>query len=156
GLAELVLSAGLVAYLQRADTGLLRKTAPDAPNFERTASMPGRLTTAWPSARKLWLIVAALLVLTPLGILAAGTAWGEWKAADFGDTAARASIARASGNQLPPRAPPVGLARLSTLWRAPVSNYAPSFIRSTGFGYFVAGAMGVGVIIFVVSFASWI
>ena len=144
GLAELVLSVGLVAYLQRADTGLLRKTAPDAPDHEQTASMPGHLATAWPSVRKLWLIVAAFLVLTPLGILAAGTAWGEWRTADFGDAAARARIGRASGAQLPPRTAPAGLARLSTLWTAPVSNYAPSFIRSAGFGYLAAGAMGVG------------
>jgi cobalt/nickel transport system permease protein len=156
GLAELVLSAGLVAYLQRADPLLLRKTAPDAPDAEEMARTPAHFATAWPSPRRLWLIVAAFLVLTPLGILAAGTAWGEWRAADFGDAAARAAIARTSGHQLPPRTAPAGLARLSSFWTAPVSNYAPSFVRSASFGYFISGAIGVGVIIFALSFASWI
>jgi cobalt/nickel transport system permease protein len=156
GLAELVLSAGLVAYLQRADPSLLRNTAPDAPAADQPARPLTRFGKAWPSARKLWLIVAAFLVLTPLGILAAGTAWGEWRASDFGDAATRAAIARASGHQLPPRTTPSGLARLSSLWAAPVSNYAPSFVRSASVGYLLSGTIGVGVIIFVLSFASWI
>ncbi len=156
GLAELVLSAGLVAYLQRAEPMLLRNTAPDAPAPEQTAGTAVRFAKAWPSARKLWLIVAVFLVLTPLGILAGGTAWGEWRAADFGNPGARTAIARSSGHQLPPQTTPAGLLRLSSLWTAPLSNYAPSFVRSAGFGYFVSGAMGVGIIIFVLSFASWI
>jgi cobalt/nickel transport system permease protein len=155
GLAELVLSAGLVAYLQRADPSLLRNTARDAPDRDQPGLPATRFAKGWPSARKLWLIVAAFLVLTPLGILAAGTAWGEWRASDFGDPDARAAIAKASGQQLPARTAPSGLARLSSLWAAPVSNYTPSFVRNTSFGYVLSGTIGVGVIIFLLSFASW-
>ncbi len=155
GLAELVLSAGLVSYLQRVDPALLRTTAPDAPDLDYASQAPGRLLT-WPSARKLWLIVALFLVLTPLGILAAGKAWGEWRAADFKNPAARASMASASGHRMPPASAPSGLARLSLLWTAPVSDYSPSFVRSSSFGYFVSAALGVGAIILVVSFTSWL
>jgi len=35
GLAELVVSGGVVAYLQRADPVLLKLTAPDAPDRDR-------------------------------------------------------------------------------------------------------------------------
>ncbi len=156
GLAELVLSAGLVAYLQRAEPLLLRKTAPDAPDDDQPAYGLAGFGKGWPSARKLWLIVAAFLVLTPLGILAAGTAWGEWGAADFTDAAARSTIARASGDQLPPRTTPTGLLRTSSIWTAPLSKYAPGFVRSASFGYLLSGAIGVGLIIFVLSFATWI
>ncbi len=161
GLAELILSAGLVAYLQRADPALLRTTAPDAPDADQAVSSAGRsasdsAASAWPSYRRLWVAVALFLVLTPLGIVAAGTAWGEWTARDFSDPDARAKMAAVSGKQMPPAETPVGLARLGTLWRAPLFNYAPPFIRSTGFGYFVSGTMGVGAAILCASLLSWL
>ena len=146
GLAELVISSGMVAYLQRTDPALLRLTAPDAPVSSRPARPPNhapRLATA----RKLWLALAALLILTPLGILAVGSAWGEWTARDFADPQARREIAAASHNLAPPSAAPRGLERLSAIWTAPLSRYAPSFIRSAAFGYLVSAMVGVGLII---------
>jgi cobalt/nickel transport system permease protein len=146
GLAELVISSGMVAYLQRTDAGLLRRTAPDAPAWEEPA--PAAWGEARPATtRKLWMVLAALTILTPLGILAVGSAWGEWSAQDFSNAEARREIAAASHNLAPPAAAPRGLERLSTIWTAPVSRYAPSFIRSAGFGYFVSAALGVGLIV---------
>ena len=49
------------------------------------------------SLRRLWLTVAFLMLLTPLGILVAGTAWGEWSPA---------SIARADRCRHRPSAAP--------------------------------------------------
>ena len=61
---------------------------------------------AWSAMRPLWIALALLLALTPLGVLAGGAAWGEWGARDFSDAAARRRIAAASGNLAPPpRAP---------------------------------------------------
>jgi len=153
GLAELVISSGMVAYLQRTDPGLLRPTAPDAP--DRSLTVAARRTVAarkfdsarLPTARKLWLALAALLILTPLGILAVGSAWGEWSARDFSDPQVRREIAAASHNQAPPPAAPRGLERLSSVWTAPLSRYAPSFIRGAPFGYLVSAMVGVGLII---------
>ena len=146
GLAELVISAGLIAWLQRTDPALLLRTAPDAPDAAEPAPpQPGR--AALPSARKLWLGLAVLLILTPLGILAVGGAWGEWSARDFSDPEARRQIAAASANHAPPPRPPSGLQRLSAIWTAPLSGYAPAFIRNTSFGYFVSAALGVGLIL---------
>jgi cobalt/nickel transport system permease protein len=145
GLAEFVISAGIVAYLQRSDPELLRLTAPGAPDlhepFETQADAP-RL----PSARKLWLGLAALMIMTPLGILAVGSAWGEWTAQDFSDPQARRQIAAASRSEAP-RGAPQGLQRLSSIWTAPLPRYAPAFIRSASFGYLVSGMVGVGLII---------
>jgi cobalt/nickel transport system permease protein len=147
GLAELVISSGMVAYLQRTDPGLLRLTAPNAP-----AGDAMRL----PTGRKLWLALAALLILTPLGILAVGSAWGEWSARDFSDPQARREIAAASHNQAPPPAAPRGLERLSSVWTAPLSRYAPSFIRGASFGYLVSAMVGVGLIIALALLLNWV
>ena len=107
GFAELVISSGMVAYLQRTDPGLLRLTAPDAPPWT-DAIRPADNARRLPTPRKLWLALAALLILTPIGILAVGGAWGEWSARDFSDPQGRREITAASRNQPPPLAAPPG------------------------------------------------
>lgn len=155
GLAELVITAGVVAYLQRTDPSLLTKTAPDAPDRDRaTAESIGE--AALPGLRRLWLGLAVLLVFTPLGILAVGSAWGEWSAQDFASPGIRQQMAAASGSRLPPSKAPRGLERLSSVWTAPLPRYAPSFIRSASFGYLVSAMIGVGLIVLVWLFASFI
>ncbi|HMF75074.1 MAG TPA: cobalt transporter CbiM [Bryobacteraceae bacterium] len=144
GLAELVITSGIVAWLQKVDPALLCLTAPGVPNVDSAA-------TPWSTARKLWLALAVLLVLTPLGILAVGSAWGEWTASDFSDPQARAQIAAASRNQAAPAQAPRGLERLSSLWNAPLSRYAPSFIGNTSFGYIVSALLGVALIVFLIA-----
>ena len=93
GVAEAAISAGLVAYLQAADPALLRTPRICASDAVRNATAPQR------SLRRLWITVALLLLLTPLGILAAGTAWGEWAASRFSTAEGRAGIAASSQNQ---------------------------------------------------------
>jgi cobalt/nickel transport system permease protein len=146
GLAEFAITSGVVAWLQRAEPSLLRTTAPDAPDAESPA-IPVHDRDLWPFVRRLWIAIAILLMLTPLGILAVGSAWGEWSPQDFSDAQTRQQIASASGNAAPPPHAPAGLARLSALWTAPLSRYAPSFIRGATFGYLASAMMGVGLII---------
>ena len=155
GLAEFIISGGIIAYLQRTDMGLLRLSAPDAPDFHEAApAMPDAVSL--PTARKLWLGLALLLILTPLGILAVGSAWGEWSPQDLSNPEVRQQIAAASGDRLPPEHIPRGLERLSTVWTAPISRYSPAFIRSATFGYFVSAMVGVGLIIAVCLVANWL
>jgi cobalt/nickel transport system permease protein len=78
------------------------------------------------------------MLLTPLGILAAGTAWGEWSPRELPPVAARARAAISSA------AVPAGLQRLSNLWTAPFPEYAPSFVRSRSFGYLLSAMFGIG------------
>jgi cobalt/nickel transport system permease protein len=59
GLAEIIFTSGVLAYVQRTSPELLR------------ADRAG-------SGKSLYALAAALIVCTPLGLLAAGTAWGEW------------------------------------------------------------------------------
>jgi cobalt/nickel transport system permease protein len=153
GLAELVISAGIVSYLQRADPEMLRLTAPDAP-----ISTEPELQEAWRFRRvprKLWAGLALALILTPLGMLAVGSAWGEWSAKDYSNPVVRRQIAAASQNQPPPGDVPSGLKRLSSLWKAPIPAYAPSFIRSLYFGYFVSASIGSGLIVLLAACAGW-
>ncbi len=150
GLAELIVTGGVVAYLQRTDSSLLKLTAPDAPNAEIMQK------TGWHLTRPLWIGLAALMILTPLGLLAAGTAWGEWGAADFADSATRQQIAAASNDQAPPLAPPEGLARLAKIWTAPMADYAPSFMNNPAFGYFLSAIFGTGLIILVFLLIGWL
>jgi cobalt/nickel transport system permease protein len=124
GIAEGAIAAGLVAYLQIADPQLLRSTSglSDTSDFA-LSSAPQR------SLRKLWITVALLMLLTPLGILAGGTAWGEW-------SPSQANAAGAS----------TGLQRLADVWTAPIPNYAPQFVKSPSFGYLLSAMFGVGML----------
>jgi cobalt/nickel transport system permease protein len=135
GLAELFVTAGVVAYLQRADPALLKLSASDAPDRDRIDFVLGEASRL-PSLRKLWLGLAALLIVTPLGIVASGSAWGEWNPTEL-------------SQQLHSTSAPSGMARLSTFWTAPVSRYAPAFIRSDSFGYLVSAMLGVALIILI-------
>jgi len=146
GLAELVLSAGVVAYFQRTNPSLLKLTAPG--NLAADEEIAGAESQSmWRTVRPLGIGLALLLVLTPLGILAAGTAWGEWSARDFTNLQAREKMALASQHAVPPVQPPLGLQRLSTLWTAPFPQYAPSFVRRPAVGYALSAMFGSGAII---------
>ncbi|HKD86640.1 MAG TPA: cobalt transporter CbiM [Terriglobales bacterium] len=139
GLAEAVISAGLVAYLQVADPGLLRATSGIA-----DAITPATAPRPATSLRRLWTVIAIFMLLTPLGILAAGTAWGEWSPAQLVSAASRPDRATS-----PVAVVPAGLQRLSNLWTAPFPAYAPAFIRARGFGYLLSAMFGVGLLLLI-------
>jgi cobalt/nickel transport system permease protein len=158
GLAELVVSAGVVAFIQKSDPSLLKSTAGRGVLLpEPTSGAPGNAgglaagsplpTHAGPrSLRPLWVGLCILLILTPLGILAAGSAWGEWMASDFSNPAARQQIAQSSFQQPVPLHAPPGLARLSSLWTAPFVRYAPPYVTNPAFGYLLSAMFGAGLV----------
>jgi cobalt/nickel transport system permease protein len=127
GLAEMVVSAGVVAYLQKSEPALLGRTAPGAAAQGVSENAAGNL-------RPLWFALAVLLILTPLGILATGSAWGEGV----------------------PAQAPRGLRALSSFWTAPMPRYAPPFLKSPAFGYLLSAMIGTGLILLLVLFAGWI
>lgn len=150
GLAELITAGGVVAYLQRSDPSLLKLTAPGASMGEIQEK------AGWRSTRPLWIGLALLMILTPLGLLAAGTAWGEWSAQDFNDPAMREQIADASHQAAPPSAAPAGLEKLGSFWTAPMADYAPSFVSNVYFGYILSAIFGTGIIILLFLLIGWI
>lgn len=148
GLAEMVVSGGVVAYLQRAEPALLKSTAPGS-------RIVGE-ASGWKSTKPLWIALAALLILTPLGILAAGAAWGEWAPEDFSKPAARQEMAAASANQAPPAQAPAGLQKLATIWTAPMPRYAPPILKSPQLGYVLSAMAGTGLILLAFLGGAWI
>jgi cobalt/nickel transport system permease protein len=148
GLAEFVLTGGVVAFLQRTSPDLLSATAGGG---VRSARVGGGAAV---SLRPLWIALGVLLVLTPLGVLAGGAAWGEWRASAFSDPAARSAIGAASLDQPPPSTAPAGLDRLSRLWTAPLPDYAPSWLRSRALGYALSGMLGAGLVVLATTLVS--
>nr|MDQ2731896.1 PDGLE domain-containing protein [Armatimonadota bacterium] len=154
GLAELIISGGVVAYIQRSDPSLLKLTAKNArdPEGEQPDASP---RSGWQATRPLWMGLCLLMILSPIGLLAAGTAWGEWGAKDFKDPQMRQQIAVASANTAPPLQPPRGLAKLSSVWTAPMPDYAPRFLKSAKLGYVLSAGFGAGLILLAFLFFGW-
>lgn len=155
GLAELVVTAGVVAYLQRADPSLLKLTAPEASDADEGVQEVAR-RGGWRTTQKLWVGLAILMILSPLGLLAAGSAWGEWAPEDFNDPAARQEIETGSLNASAPEKAPQGLEQLSSVWAAPIPDYAPAWMQSETFGYILSALVGGGLIILTFFLISWV
>jgi cobalt/nickel transport system permease protein len=91
-----------------------------------------------------------------LGILSSGAAWGEWSPQDFTNPEARLRIATASQDQEPPVSTPVGIERLSSIWTAPMPQYAPAILKNRAFGYMLSAMAGTGLIILTILSIGWV
>jgi len=129
GPVEGVISALVVAYLQRANRPVLELTA--NPDLAAPATGFGRL-------RALWIVLIALIVATPLGLLAPGTAWGEW------------SSDQLSGLGL--SYIPQGMKQLEGLWGAPLAGYDLPALGNSNAGYILSAVVGIAV----VGFLAWL
>lgn len=117
GVIEGVVTAAGYGYLARAHRPLLEAGA-------RGAASPGALY---------WALVV-LILLTPLGLFAPGTAWGEWATED---------LAQIAGYL------PAGLARLADRWNTPLSDYRlgePQTFFGSALAYGFCALLGVAVI----------
>jgi cobalt/nickel transport system permease protein len=83
GIVEAVLTAGVITYLQRANTPIMRINHPEAGDTDDLPAI-GRSRVAWR-----WALVGLLtmVLLTPLGLIAPGGAFGEDAPADLDLTA---------------------------------------------------------------------
>jgi len=155
GVAEAVITGGIVAYLQRANPSLLQTTAMAANDQE---SERERIAAAggWRGTRPLWIGIGVLMVACPLGLLAAGMAWGEWGTDDLQNPEVRQQIAQASGNIAPPDQVPAGMERLASVWTAPMPDYAPPFLHDPNFGYIMSAIVGGGLIVLIFVALSWL
>jgi cobalt/nickel transport system permease protein len=88
------------------------------------------------SLRGLWIGLIVLALISPIGLLAPGTAWGEWGTQEL--------------TQLGLGFIPQGMAKLSTLWGAPLSGYDLPALGNTNLGYVLSAAVGILIIVIVV------
>jgi len=122
GPVEAIVTGLVFLYLQRSHSTLLSRQA-----VQR-------------SEGKLWLIWSGALVLlafaTPLGLLAAGTAWAEWGAEELQELLGYI---------------PRGLQSMSDIWHAPLPDYT---IPGTGdvAGYIISAVIGI----IAVGFLLWL
>jgi cobalt/nickel transport system permease protein len=92
GPLEALFTAGVFAFLARTSPELLRASAGE------------RLSARW-----LWGVVGVLVLAVPLGLVATGTAWGEWSAGELGKKLGYV---------------PTGLARFGDWWKGLLPGYA--------------------------------
>lgn len=124
---EGVLTALVIAYLQRSNVAVLETAEKPA-----MAAEAGGIT----KLRGLWVGMAVLIVASPLGLLAPGTAWGEWGTEELTEMG------------LP--AIPAGLERLSTLWGAPIADYDLPMLGNANLGYIISAIVGIAITALVV------
>jgi len=124
---EGAVTALIVAYLQRANQPMLE--LPGKPELVSQVGGFGRM-------RALWVGLAVLIVATPLGLLAPGTAWGEWSSQEL--------THRGLG------VVPQGLARLESLWGAPLARYDLPALGNVNLGYVLSAMLGIALIAMVV------
>jgi cobalt/nickel transport system permease protein len=120
---EGLVTALVVVYLQRANQPALEfvKKAEISPEFSGFVK--------W---HALWIGLAAMIVIVPIGLLAPGTAWGEW------GTEQLSSLGLAFI--------PEGMAKLSGLWSAPLPDYDLPALRNANLSYILSGIVGTIVI----------
>ncbi len=120
---EGVLTALVVIYLQRSNMAVLETAEKPALAAE---------TGAFQKLRGLWLGLIVLVVATPFGLLAPGTAWGEWSSGQL--------------TAMGLKSVPAGLQQLSTLWGAPLSGYDLPALGNTNLGYVLSATLGIAII----------
>jgi cobalt/nickel transport system permease protein len=124
---EGLLTALVVAYLQRSNLGVLEVA--EKPLLVGEAGTFEKL-------RWLWVGIVVLIVASPLGLLAPGTAWGEWGTAEL--------------KQLGLQSIPAGLEHLSNLWGAPLADYDLPVLGNANLGYVLSAVLGIAVTALVV------
>ena len=124
GLAEVVFSVGILAFVRKV-----------APGF---ALLPGSSATdgsARPGLRGIVpvvILLGALVVATPLGLLAEGDAWGEWGIEDLAQAVGYAPSAMAGGWE----------------WSALMPDYAIGALPAW-LGYILSAVIGVALLVIV-------
>lgn len=141
GAAEVIATVAALAYLQKAHPDTLRRRLPTpSPHAAVPWEVPRRrLPIPAP------VIALAVVLLVPLGLLASGSAWGEWGA---GELAQRPDVGYI----------PSGLHKYQNIWSAPFGGYSMPWVPANAsfaeqaIAYILAAVIGIG-LIFVAVFA---
>ncbi len=131
GAVEAIVTGLVLAWLQRTNPQLLRASS-DTSLTGSAAGLP----------RWVWGGLIALIVLTPIGLLAPGTAWGEWT---------REELQRLGLGYVP-----AGFDKWSSLWNAPLSGYDLTALNNPTVGYILSAALGVVLVLAAIFTLAWL
>jgi cobalt/nickel transport system permease protein len=130
GVAEGILSGAVVAYLQRANLPLLRVNHPGVPvDAEAANAEQGRRRRLRPGVVAL-VVIAVMVVLTPLGLLAPGGAFGEDSPDDLTTNLGLSAV-------------PAGMARYADFWQ---DALFPDYLSDSPWTYIVSAIIGIVVV----------
>jgi cobalt/nickel transport system permease protein len=130
GAAEAFMTGLVLAWIQRTNPQLLQV-------FSGTAHRAVPKVSRWA-----WGVLIALIALTPIGLLAPGTAWGEWS---------REELQRLGLGYIP-----AGFDRWSNLWGAPLPGYDFPILNNSTVGYLLSAALGVALVVGAISALPWL
>ncbi len=137
GVAEGILSAAVFTYLQRANLPLLQVNHPGVPvDAVAAAAEEGRRRRLRPGVMAA-AAIAVMVVLTPLGLLAPGGAFGEDAPSDLAASLGLSTV-------------PAGMARYADFWR---SALFPDYLSGSPWTYIVSAVVGiliVGLVVYLV------
>jgi cobalt/nickel transport system permease protein len=128
-IVEAAATVAILAYLQRANQPALQI------NREAAVSAETAGLARW---RPLWITLAVLAVVSPIGLLAPGTAWGEWGTEEL--------------TKLGFSFIPTGMQKLSSFWSAPASGYNLPSLGNTPAAYILSAIVGI----LIVSIITWL
>jgi cobalt/nickel transport system permease protein len=115
-------------------TYLLRSKLPAMSIVNNTQVTPS--ASGFMKWRTLWIGLAAMILIVPVGLLAPGTAWGEWGTEEL----SRLGLAFI----------PQGMAKLSGLWSAPLPDYDLPALGNANLAYILSAVVGIVIVVVVV------
>ncbi|MBV9922616.1 MAG: cobalt transporter CbiM [Pseudonocardia sp.] len=131
GVAEGILSAAVLAYLQRANLPLLKVNHPGVPVDAAAAEAEQKRRRKLRPGVVAAVVMGLMVILTPLGLLAPGGAFGEDAPEDL------------NLNQLGISAIPAGLARYASFWQ---DALFPDYLSDSPWTYIVSAIIGILVV----------
>lgn len=135
GFIEAIVTVSAIAYIAKFSPQLLKKAVENAGPDEEKVSLLKRY-------KALIIGLLAMVILSPLGLIATGTAWGEWGTEEIKEMWGYV---------------PAGLEKFSQIWNSLIPDYTVpglegSFFQSS-LGYIASAAAGI-LLIFTVLFIS--
>lgn len=136
GPVEAVVTGLIVKYLQKSNPDMLQIYPPKKSQIEKLQVIVG-------VKKKYWYALIALIIFAPIGLLAQGTAFGEWSGADL-----KSKIGFV----------PQGMARFGDKWKALLPDYSipgfsSDFIKSA-LGYIFCAIVALAIILIITTIIS--
>ena len=129
GFVEGAATGLVIAWLQRSNPQLLETFG----NMRAAATRTVKIA---------WMAIVVLVVLTPAGLLAPGTAWGEWSREEL--------------QQLGLGYIPAGFDRLAGVWSAPLAGYDLPALNNPTVTYILSAVLGVVLVVIVLFSLGWV